>query len=243
MQLVTGMRCVGREPATVWRTIASLEAAGFSQPHFFVDGPFRDIDRLRRHGEVTQRHRAVGGWPSFLLAATELYLREPAADAYLLVEDDVVFCRDVAAYLEHPHGELELASLYSSARVEQRIAGRGIGFTRLNPGWHVSSGSLALVFSNPTLERFLASDFVRTYRKHPPRDIDRRHFRRDGLHHTDCVVGRFAQEAACGIQYHYPSLARHIGEQSFMYPGFNGKGGSRQSEAFPGEDASALALG
>lgn len=243
MDIAVGMRCVGREPATVWRSIESLARAGFGPPHCFVDGPFDDLPRLARHGTVTARDRAVGGWPSFLLAATELYLREPAAEHYLLVEDDVLYCRDLAAYLERHRAGLEVASLFASARVEEAIRPRGPGFSRLNPGWHVSSGSQALLFSNARMEELLASEFVRGYRRRPPADVSPQHFRRDGLHHTDCVVGRFAWQAGCGIQYHWPSLCQHIGEASFMYPGFTGKRDSRHSADFPGEDASALALG
>lgn len=246
MTIAIGMRCVGRSPATVWRTIASLRVAGLADDgtplHFFVDGPFAELERLAEHGQVTWHARPAGGWPNFLLTATELHLREPDAGHYLLLEDDVVFCRDLGAYLDLHRSGLDVASLYTSAQVEQRIRARGAGFTRLNPGWHVSSGALALLFSNARLEQFLASEFVRGYRRRPPADLDPRHFRRDGLHHTDCVVGRFAAEAGCGIQYHWPSLAQHIGTESFMYPGLTGKRANRASADFPGEDASALKL-
>jgi hypothetical protein len=245
--LAIGMRCVGRSPPTVWRTIASLHQAGLAGDvtplHFFVDGPFAELERLAEQGRVTWHAQPTGGWPSFLLAATELYLREPTAAHYLLVEDDVVFCRDVGAYLALHLERLEVASLFSSANVEQRIRGRGAGFTRLNPGWHASAGSQALLFCNARMEELLASDFVRGYRLRPPQGLDPRHFRRDGLHHTDCVVGRFAALVGCGIQYHWPSLAQHIGQMSYMYPGFTGKGANRFSCDFPGEDASALTIG
>jgi hypothetical protein len=242
MSIAVGVRCVGREPATIWTTITSLRRTGFGPLHFFVDGPFDGLDRLAAEGQVTWRSERIGGWPNFLLALTELHLGQPEAGHYLLVEDDVVFCADVAAYLEPDLGRLEVASLYTSTRVERAIRTRGAGFSRLDPGWNVASGTQALVFSSTRVEQFLASDFVRGYRHHPPADLDPRHFRRDGLHHADCVVGRFAQEAGCGIQYHYPSLVQHTGEHSFMYPGFTGKRASRCSADFPGESVSALTL-
>jgi hypothetical protein len=216
MDVAVGMRVVGREPATVWRTLESLRLSGLPEPALFVDGPFGDLQRLAGYGPVTWRAERVGGWPSFLLALQELYLRNPGAGHYLLLEDDVLFCRDLAVYLERKADELELASLFTSARVERQISGRGIGFTRLNPGWNVASGSQALLFSNAVLEAFFASDFVRNYRRYPPGDVSPRHFRRDGLHHVDCAVGRFAYQAQVGIQYHYPSLSQHIGEESYM---------------------------
>ena len=105
MTIAVGVRCVGRAPATIWRTIASLDQTGFTPAHFFVDGPFEGLDRLAGHGPVTWHAERVGGWPNFLLALTELHLRRPDAEHYLLVEDDVVFCRDVAAYLERKRAE------------------------------------------------------------------------------------------------------------------------------------------
>ena len=242
MTIAVGIRCVGREPATIWRTLASLEQTGFATAHCFVDGPFDGLERLAERGPVTWRAQRIGGWPNFLLALTELHLRQPEAEHYLLVEDDVVFCKEVAAYLELKRAGLQIASLYTSTRVERAIRPCGVGFTTLNPGWHIASGALALLFSNARLEQFLASDFIRGYRRHPPADLDPRHFRRDGLHHADCVVGRFAHEAGCGIQYHYPSLVQHTGEHSFMYPGFTGKRANRCSADFPGESATALDL-
>jgi len=55
-------------------------------------------------------------------------------------------------------------------------------------------------------------------------------------------TGRFARDAGCGIQYHYPSLAQHIGEVSAMYPALTGKRANRSSADFPGEQVSALQL-
>lgn len=242
MRIKTGVRCVARQPATVFETVRSLHQAGFTDLNFFVDGEFEELSMLRCHGVVSQRESRLGGWPNFLLGAMELFLRDPNADAYMVVEDDVVFCRDIMSYLERMETLPKLASLYTSQRVEQKIAANGIGFTRLDPGWHVSSGALALLFCNQVFERMLHSEFVVGYRKRQPADLDKQHFRSDGLHHTDCVVGHFANLEGCGIQYHYPSLAQHIGVESVMYPGFTGKSASRCSQAFPGEAVSALEL-
>lgn len=240
MKITTGIRCVARSPETIWDTIESLKSAGFFDLMFFVDGRFPKIAKLEQHGVVLHRKRQVGAWPNFYLALAELTLREPAADYYLVVEDDVLFCKDVAHYLEQSKLPIQVASLFSSQRIEQAIRDKGIGFTKLNPGWRVSSGSQAFLFSAELALKFLTSPFVVNYRRSPPTDIDKTHYRLDGLHHVDCVLGRFCYEAGCGIQYHYPSLSQHTGEESFMYRGFKGKEDSRFSEHFPGEDVSAL---
>jgi len=207
---------------------------------FFVDGRFSHLSKLEQYGGVIHRKRPVGAWPNFYLPLAELLMRTPEATHYLVMEDDVLFCRDVFHYLEQSKADLNVGSLFSSGRVENSIREKGIGFHTLNPGWGVASGNQAIVFSNEYAHKFLMSEFVVRYRKSPPQDLDRKHYRLDGLHHTDCVVGRFAREAGCGIQYHYPSLCQHIGEESFMYPGFKGKEDTRFSLNFPGDQFSAL---
>ena len=240
MNIRCAVRCVSRNPETIWDTIDALKNAGFFDLHFFVDGRFAKITRLEQHGIVLHRKRAVGAWPNFFLPLVELLMRDPNADYYMVIEDDVLFCRDVYHYLEQCKTPFHVGSLFSAGRVENAIREKGIGFHALNPGWNVSSGNQAILFSNEYALRFMMSEFVVRYRKSPPQDLDRKHYRLDGLHHTDCVVGKFAKEAGCGIQYHYPSLCQHIGDESFMYPGFKGKEESRYSINFPGDQASAL---
>lgn len=240
MRVAVAVRCVSRNPETIWDTSESLQHAGFFDLCFFVDGRFSKLSKLEQFGLVVHRKRAIGAWPNFYLPLAELVMRNPEATHYMVIEDDVLFCRDVFHYLEQSKVDLNVASLFSSARVENSIRDKRIGFHVLNPGWGVSSGNQAIVFSNEYAHKFLMSEFVVRYRKSPPQDLDRKHYRLDGLHHTDCVVGRFAKEAGCGIQYHYPSLCQHIGEESFMYPGFKGKEDSRFSINFPGDQFSAL---
>lgn len=240
MRILVGIRCVSRSPETIWDTIDSIKEAGFFDLSFFVDGRFAKLTRLEQHGMVIHRKRAIGAWPNFYLPLVKMVMRDSNADYYLLAEDDVLFCRDVFDYLAQGRHAIQVGSLYTSGRVENVLREKGVGFHTLNPGWNVASGNLAILFSNELAFQFMQSEFVVRYRKSPPQDLDRKHYRVDGLHHTDSVVGRFAKVAGCGIQYHYPSLCQHIGEESFMYPGFKGKEESRFSLNFPGDQVSAL---
>jgi hypothetical protein len=87
VRIVTAVRCVARNPETLWDTIESLGGAGIHDLNFFVDGRFSKITRLEQHGLVLHRRRAVGAWPNFFLPLAELVMREPNADYYLVMED------------------------------------------------------------------------------------------------------------------------------------------------------------
>jgi len=243
MKLCTGIRCVDRAPSLLPQTIESAREAGLGDRFYlFMDGSF-DVPIIDEESLVIiRREERAGAWPNFFLSLAEMYLRDPHADLFLLLEDDIIFCRELDKYLQDQYDSINVASLFSSAKVEAKIAANGKGFHQMDPGWNVSSGGQAWLFSNHWLREFLKSDFVVNYRKSPPLDLDPKHYRKDGLYHTDSVVGRFCREAGCGIQYHYPSLVQHVGHQSFMYPGFAEKKEVRYSRDFPGEEVSAMTL-
>ncbi len=76
------------------------------------------------------RRPAAGAWSNYYLSLSELLLRAPAADAFLMVQDDVLFYdrQDLRAYLEAtlwPTDPPGLVSLYCSA-----------GYSREGAGWH-----------------------------------------------------------------------------------------------------------
>ena len=71
--------------------------------------------RARSPLELVRRAAPLGVIGNWLLGLSELLVREPAADAYLMVQDDVVFCRNVRGYLERtlwPAQRVGLASVY-----------------------------------------------------------------------------------------------------------------------------------
>jgi hypothetical protein len=90
-----GVTAAPRREPTLARTLSSLDAAGWPRPWVFADGEVEIPPGYR----VTRHLPPVGGWPNFWLAVTELIAREPTADAYLLVQDDVIFCAGVCDYV------------------------------------------------------------------------------------------------------------------------------------------------
>ena len=150
--------------------------------------------------------------------------RDPRADAYLMVEDDTVFSRNVRAFLEAdlwPGGRVGLVSVYCPAP-----------YARTESGWaEVPSngglvGALAYVFPNAAA-RLLLSD--------PDVINHRRRGLRGGQVDTDGAVGRWAARAGLPVFYHSPSLAQHIGDVSTVWPGARNSG-KRRSANFAGEE-------
>jgi hypothetical protein len=79
---------------------------------------------------------------------------------------------------------------------------------------------------------FLAHPWTVNHRRAAPRS---EHFRGDGLHHIDGVVGEWCRLTGTRCYCHSPSLSQHIGQDSVMYPGFEGKKNRRFADSFPGE--------
>ncbi len=91
-----GVTVAPRRIPTLGRTLESLLQAGFPEPHLFVDG---DADFPSDYS-VTRRDPKIGAWPNWILAAHELYQREPLATAYAIFQDDILLAKQVRQFLE-----------------------------------------------------------------------------------------------------------------------------------------------
>jgi hypothetical protein len=217
-----------RGAPTLGRTLASIQAAGFPRPRVFADG---DVAVAEGY-DVTRRTPAVGGWPNFWLAATELISRQPAADAYLIVQDDVVFCAGVFDYVSRfdvPE-DCGVLSLFCPACHNQ-----GLGWFTIPTGYGMASAQ-AFAFPRERMYEFLAHPWTVNHRRSAPQS---EHFCGDGLHHIDGVVGEWLRLTGLACFCHSPSLSQHIGHDSAMYPGFEGKKDRRFADSFPGERVNA----
>ena len=151
---------------------------------------------------------------------------DPGADAYLLVQDDVLFCGGLRAYLERelwPADRLAFVSLHAAPHQDR---GDGSGFypTRFGAGlW----GAQAFVFPNVSARLFARDSRVVDHRSRG---------RRSGTAHIDVVAGRWAAGAGLPVYLHTPSLTQHIGETSAIWSDAANLGGNRSATSFPGED-------
>ncbi|MBW3596230.1 MAG: PKD domain-containing protein [Planctomycetes bacterium] len=204
-----GVTAAPRDPQTLPRTLASLEAAGFPRPRVFADG---DLEAPAGY-EATRRSPAVGGWPNFWLAATELVARQPGADAYLLVQDDVIFSAGVFDYVSRfdVPDDCGVLSLFCPA-----CHNRDLGWFAIPVGYGMASAQ-ALAFPRERMYEFLAHPWTVNHRRNAPKS---EHFRGDGLHHIDGVVGEWCRLTRRRCYCHSPSLSQHVGRDSvFFDPG------------------------
>ncbi len=129
-----GVTTAPRQSPTLERCLTSLATTGWDKPRLFVDGDAPvppEFASLAR----TDRRPQLGAWPSYYLALAELLMREPEADAYMIVQDDALFAADfdVRAYLEQvlwPGKTPWTVSLFCARP-----------YTQSQPGWHPLRGA------------------------------------------------------------------------------------------------------
>jgi hypothetical protein len=213
-----GVTTAPREAPTLTRCVESLAHAGWPALRLFVDGPVAIPEEFAGLSR-THREPQIGAWPNYYLALVELMMREPAAQAYMIVQDDVLFARDsqIRDYLEHvlwPGERPGIASLFCSR-----------AYTTSQAGWHLIEGvwtwgALAFVFSQEAAQRFLADRDVVLHRWSR---------KRNGLADISRTVGQWAYENDIPVYYPTPSLVQHIGEVSAIFEGVRAYGNRRAS--------------
>lgn len=200
----------------------SLARAGWDRPHLFIDGPVRLPDRYASL-PATYRSERLGAWPNYLLAMAELLMLRPRANAYLIVQDDVIFFEQesIPRYLERvlwPGTGPCLVSLYCCEDDQAR-----------RPGWRAipgiaTSGPLAMVYP-PEIAKAFVTDFgLFEHRWHP--DEKSATAIRD-------LIPMWASRQGVAVWFPTPSLAQHIGETSTVWPGLR-TSGARRAGRFAG---------
>ena len=217
-----GVTTAPRGQPTLAACLDSLLRAGWERPYLFIDSPVRVPDRFS-HLPGTLRDEPIGAWPNYYLALLELLMREPHADAYMIVQDDLVFFdrENLREYLEDvlwPGRSSLLVSLYSTT-VDSGP----------EPGWHRRVGwvSGAHVFVFPPQ---IAKAFV----------IDRSVFEHRWMGHPvwskclDDLIGNWARARRVDVWFPTPSLTQHIGDASTLWPNARVVG-NRRAEHFAGD--------
>jgi hypothetical protein len=211
-----------RQPTLAW-CLDSLARAGWDRPRLFMDSAVAVPER-HRGLPVSLRDSRLGAWPNYYLAVAELLMRDPHADAYLLVQDDVVFYdrQDLRAYLERslwPAEPVGAVSLFCSR-----------AYTRPRPGWHRRRGrwvwgAQAFAFPRTSAKRLVADPYVLEHRWGS---------RHGGLAYIDVLLGEWAARHGLPIYYPSPSLAQHVGDTSTLWPDSRADGG-RSADQFAGD--------
>jgi len=188
-----------RPQSTLKRALDSLADAGFA-------------DSL-----VVNDESRAGSWPTWLIALESIIRSSPDVHAYMIVQDDVVFCRKLRAYLEQTLWPSEGAAL-CSPYCPGAYRGKKRGWRRQNHGWGLV-GALCWVIPPLSARRMLAElSGVASFNR------------------IDAIVGRWAARAGLDCWYHTPSLAQHVGLRNSAL-GDNLVTDLRQAYDFIGEEA------
>ena len=221
-----GITTSPRKEPTVDVCLDNLARAGWERPWLFVD----EGTALADHQlclPVTYRQHKVGAWPNFYLALQELLMRQPDADAYLLVQDDALFydgenLRELLESSLWPDENVAVVSLYCPEP-----------YTRRRSGWHRFGGkwvwgAQAFVFPNQAARQFVVDQDV----------VEHRWTGRLKHAQIDVVVGDWALRKQMNVYYPVPSLVQHIGQTSTLWPAGRVTG-NRRASLFLGDLSSA----
>jgi hypothetical protein len=224
-----GITTAPRLQPTLTRMLNSLREAGWEEGRIFAEPGCEPVTGFGGF-TWTRRDDTLGGWPNWYLALAELVQRQPHADTYLMLQDDVVFARNLRGYLE--------STLWPSERVGLASAYCPAAYVRRTNGWHAVENRLDL-YGAVTLA--LPNAAARLLLGHARAINHRRRGAHEGLKHIDTMVGQWAAESHLDVFYHTPSLAQHIGDISVIWPDA-ANDGNRRAADFVGEELDATEL-
>lgn len=202
-----GVTTAFRRQSTLEQSLNSLANAGWDRPHLFVDGDV-EIPAAFADRTVTRRSPAIGAWPNYHASLLELLLREPNADAYMIVQDDAYFpAGAVRQFVENnfwteSESNLEVLSLYC-CRDDQSATD---GWAEYSDRWRY--GAVAIAFSRDAATEFVQSAEAIEHGRKP---------NGERLVGIDDVIGRWLERIGLKIWRPTPSLVEHIGDVSTLW--------------------------
>ena len=219
------------------RTVASLQRAGFdSQYHIFAEPDTDTAGHVLLPHTVARRLVRLGEYHNWIDGLRTLADCPGDPAAVLMVQDDVVFCRNVRPFLRRrlwPSPDCGAIQVYTGRRYRgQRDFQPGL--SRLPRRFMRDLNSACAIAFRPTV----AVEILGYAERHPwtgrrigantPADVQE----------LDCFIGTALLELGHEIWCCNPSLGYHIGEESAL--GHGGSTGHRQALNFPGEGADAM---
>ncbi|NUQ66150.1 MAG: hypothetical protein HUU20_27115 [Pirellulales bacterium] len=191
-----------RPTATLACTLDSLRLAGWREFRVFADTA------------------GVGAWRNWINALSTLVREEPDADAFAVVQDDVVVCRGLRRYLEQTLwpavDNVALCSPFTPAAYQERRRGWNVRWPP--PNQFLVAAQFWIL--PPKSARAIVRDLG---------DVQAR----KGI---DGRVGLWAEQTGRSVWYHAPSLAQHIADANSAI-GNPPVASLRVAADFVGEDA------
>lgn len=209
-EIPVGIVSSHRTMETLYDTIRSLKNSGFSDFYIRYD------------------HQRMGIWPHYQLVMREMAKRFADANAILIVEDDIVVCRDLHKYLLQlidvlNHDDVGLMSLYiseTSRKYHFLNSNEKINVTQRTE--HVG-GALAWLWNPTVLKKIAFADDL---------------FRDDSMR-TDVHAPNWLDKNNLKMLHHLPNLVQHADHGYSTYHNVQTVD-HRQSDTFIGEETNAL---
>ncbi|MCO6045294.1 hypothetical protein NG895_15390 [Aeoliella sp. ICT_H6.2] len=223
-----GITTTPRRQSTLEDCLDSLARAGWENPRLFLDGSAR-VPARYEHLCATWREGRVGAWPAFYLAMVEMILHDPNADAYMLLQDDVMAHdrESLREYLEQvlwPGYRPGLVSLFYTGHDTTA------GWHRADGNW--DWGAQAFIFPAGVARAFVTDV-----------EMSRSMLAASGENHIPIPELIFEWVMRRGIEtwYAIPSLTQHIGNTSTIW-GNAAISGGRRANWFSGSTESEFAV-
>ncbi|QEL18661.1 hypothetical protein PX52LOC_05695 [Limnoglobus roseus] len=213
-----GITTSPRRQPTLEMCLDGVVRAGWEEPLLFLDGTVRIPDRYADL-PVTWRENGIGAWPAWYLAMAELCFQRPDADAYVILQDDVLLHDrgPLREYLERvlwPGDRPGVISLFYTG-IDARH-----GWSRT--GWHW--GAQGFVFP-PGVARAMLADA----------DLSRTWLATAGGPHSPIPerIHEWVVRAGVDVWFANPSLSQHAGNASTIWSEAHISGG-RKAHWFSG---------
>jgi hypothetical protein len=209
-----GVTTSPRRVPTLETCLDSIVRAGWEQPRLFLDGTMH-VPLRYSHLPVTWREDSIGALPSWYMALAELILQQPDADAYVVLQDDVVlFDREsLREHLERvlwPGDHPGLVSLFYTGLDSAN------GWFEAKGAWHFSAQGF--IFPPGAARAFLSDA-----------DVSRSWLAASFETHIPIpeVLFEWTAHRKIDVWYTNPSLAQHIGGASTIWMDAGIAGGRR----------------
>ena len=214
-----GITVAPREEQYHTKTINSTMRTGWDSPTIFAE-PETKISNLHEDLSIIRREEKYGAWKNFYNSLKELVDMNPVADAYVMIQDDVIFCRGVRVFLENvlwPDKNTGFVSVFTPSHYTESPA----GFYKRNMG--------GVLWMAQTI--IMPPESARGFLEHP---IATGH---TGDKNIDNRLGLWASRVSRPPYYFSPSLAQHIGVKSTLWNNnLNQAAGRKSASDFVGED-------
>lgn len=223
-----GITTAPRTIETLTECLASVIESGWT-PRIFAE-PESPIPDIADSCPITWRSDQAGPWVNTYLGLQEMLARDPDADAYVLIQDDVVLAtnenKTIREYLESalwPEEKCGFVSLYTNRKYS--LKNPTYGWNKLDGKW--VWGACAIVWPKESLIQFLSTIGIKWRMPGFARN--------NGWRNIDTAIGVWQKRYKRSAYFCVPSLAQHIGGTSTIWSKKAKASGDRRARYFYGD--------